>query len=145
MLQNEYFQLSAPKSTGKEIYNLNWITDRLRQCGKLYSNEDILRTLVELTAKTIADAILKEIEPAMVEAIYACGGGAFNSFLLDQITINSKIKVYTTRELGIDVDQLETIAFAWFAKRRVEKLPANYESVTGASQKCILGALYEIR
>ena len=55
---------------------------------------------------------------------------------------NSQIKVRTTQELGIDVDQMEAIAFAWFAKRRVEKLPANYETVTGASQKCILGALY---
>jgi anhydro-N-acetylmuramic acid kinase len=145
MLEDEYFQLPAPKSTGKEIYHLDWIKAKLAQATTQYSDEDVLRTLTELTAQTVADAIASQISAASVEAIYACGGGAFNGFLLERISHNSGIRVTTTKELGIDVDQLEAIAFAWFAKRRVEKKPANYESVTGASQKCILGALYEVR
>jgi anhydro-N-acetylmuramic acid kinase len=145
MLKDEYFHLPAPKSTGKEIYHLEWIRAKLAQAANQYSDKDALRTLTELTAKTVADAIHSQIPASSVEAIYACGGGAFNGFLLERIAVNSGIPVATTKELGIDVDQLEAIAFAWFAKRRVEKKPANYESVTGASQKCILGALYEIR
>lgn len=145
MLKDEYFHLPAPKSTGKEIYHLEWIKTKLMQAANQYSDKDVLRTLTELTAKTVADAIHNQIPASSVEAIYACGGGAFNGFLLERIAVNSGIPVTTTKELGIDVDQLEAIAFAWFAKRRVEKKPANYESVTGASQKCILGALYEIR
>ncbi|AUR52226.1 anhydro-N-acetylmuramic acid kinase [Aquella oligotrophica] len=145
MLKDEYFQLPAPKSTGKEIYHLDWIKAKLAQATAQYSDEDVLCTLTELTAQTVADAIASQISTSSVEAIYACGGGAFNGFLLERISHNSGIQVTTTKELGIDVDQLEAIAFAWFAKRRVEKKPANYESVTGASQKCILGALYEVR
>jgi len=145
MLGDEYFQLPPPKSTGKEVYHLDWINTQLAKCRKEYTNEEVLRTLVELTAKTVADAILKEVDLSEVEGIYTCGGGAFNGFLLERIADLSNMRVTTTKELGIDVDQMEAIAFAWFAKRRIEKLPANYESVTGASQKCILGALYEIR
>ena len=143
MLQDPYFSLAAPKSTGKEIYHLVWIQQHLQALNlEQAAAGDILRSLLELTAITVADAIKTVINPAQVEAIYACGGGAYNQFLLERIAENSQIKVRTTKELGIDVDQMEAIAFAWFAKRRVEKLPANYETVTGASQKCILGALY---
>lgn len=145
MLKDEYFNLPAPKSTGKEIYHLVWIKQQLIADNQTnVSDYHVLRTLVELTAKTVSDAICSHVEPSKVEAIYACGGGAYNKFLLEQIANNSGITVRTTEEVGIDVDQLEAIAFAWFAKRRIEKLPANYESVTGASQRCILGALYEV-
>lgn len=143
MLQDPYFSLAAPKSTGKEIYHLAWVQQHLMALNLVnYSDVDVLRSLLELTAITVSDAIKGVILPEQVEAIYACGGGAYNQFLLERIAANSQIQVKTTQELGIDVDQMEAIAFAWFAKRRIEKLPANYETVTGARQKCILGALY---
>ncbi len=143
MLQDPYFSLAAPKSTGKEIYHLAWIQQHLSTLGLINaSHADVLRSLLELTAITVSDAVKGVILPEQVEAIYACGGGAYNQFLLERIAANSQIQVKTTQELGIDVDQMEAIAFAWFAKRRIEKLPANYETVTGARQKCILGALY---
>lgn len=143
MLQDPYFSLAAPKSTGKEIYHLEWVQQHLDALDLINASPaDVLRSLLELTAITVADAIKGVIAPAQVEAIYACGGGAYNQFLLERIAANSQVHVKTTQELGIDVDQMEAIAFAWFAKRRIEKLPANYETVTGARQKCILGALY---
>lgn len=143
MLQDPYFSLAAPKSTGKEIYHLALVNQHLGALSLVnYSDVDVLRSLLELTAITVSDAIKGVILSEQVEAIYACGGGAYNQFLLERIATNSQIQVKTTQELGIDVDQMEAIAFAWFAKRRIEKLPANYETVTGARQKCILGALY---
>lgn len=143
MLKTPYFSQKTPKSTGKEIFHLNWVNQSIKNSNiTIYSKEDIARTLLELTAVTIVNAI-KKYGIHGIDAIYVCGGGAYNSYLLQRISELSSVKIAMTNELGIDVGSVEPVAFAWFAKQRIENKPANYESVTGATRRCILGALYE--
>lgn len=136
----DYFTLPAPKSTGRELFNLEWLQQSLVVQPDDISPEDVQATLLELTACTIANDI-KRLEA--VDAVYVCGGGAHNSQLLE--CISSKLdnkKVSTTAELGIHPDAVEALAFAWLAWAWENKIPGNVPKVTGASRPAVLGGHY---
>lgn len=141
LCSEEYFTLPPPKSTGKELFNLAWLEEKLTKFKSLKSH-DIQSTLCEFTAKTVADAIVKYAP--LCQAVYSCGGGSSNAYLQERLGHFLKgIKISTTDELGIPVQWVEAIAFAWLAKRRVEGKYGNIPSVTGAKSKVKLGAVYE--
>ena len=98
-------------------------------------------TLAELSARTIADAILSAADD--VALVLVCGGGVHNAYLMQRlhhylpgITVNS------TENRGLHPDWVEAAAFAWLAKRYLEGKPGNVPTVTGASRPETLGALY---
>ena len=134
MLSDEYFHKTPPKSTGREHFNASWLSKHLAKFPKL-SSADRQRTLTELTAQSIADA-LKGFE---IEEIIVCGGGAKNSLLLQRLHSLTRAKI--TQEPNSDA--LEAMAFAWLAYKRIHKEAVALSSVTGASKNSILGALYE--
>ena len=51
--------------------------------------------------------------------------------------------ICSTEKVGINPDAVEAVAFAWLAKRRMEKQPGNLTSVTGADEPVLLGAIYQ--
>lgn len=132
-----FFDLTPPKSTGRELFNLGWLESKLSD----ESVEDVQRTLVALTAGTITEAI-ERFAPDIQE-LFVCGGGAKNSLLMQELAVmNPARAVKTTAALGMDAQDVEGAAFAWLAKRFVERQPGNLPSVTGAEGGRILGALY---
>lgn len=144
LLADNYFKKPFPKSTGREYFNLDWLTPFVSE-GE-FSPNDIQCTLAELTAKTIADAIKKfSAEPRyqIPNTIFLCGGGAKNIFLVERIQKNcSNCTIKSTSEVGIDPQWIECAAFAWLAKQTLTHNTSNLISVTGASQNCILGGIY---
>lgn len=141
MLKEEYFQKPAPKSTGRELFNLNWLNKHLKRLPT-YQNADVQSTLLELTAITVSHSVIKSTP--QIDAIYTCGGGAYNNYLLERLQYHMpNIKISTTDELGISVQLVESIAFAWLAMQRINNQPGNLPSVTGASQHVLLGAIYK--
>ena len=140
LLKDTYFAKLPPKSTGREYFNLNWLNQYLLT-EKLYSPADIEATLVELTAKSIIDAIQKTFFDG---DIFICGGGARNDFLMSRLaaSANSAFTVQTTAICGVDPDWVEAIAFAWFAKQCIHHLPGNLPNVTGARKTAVLGGIY---
>jgi len=138
LLTDNYFQLSYPKSTGKEYFNLVWLNVRNLQA---YRPIDVQATLTELTAMTIAKAIQALTSQA---EILLCGGGAYNSYLLERLTLalGNQYICKLIDELGLSADILEAVAFAWFAKKCLAKEPIDLTSVTGAKTKAILGGVY---
>ena len=141
LCSEEYFCLPPPKSTGKELFNLSWLEGKLIKFNNLKS-EDIQATLCDFTAKTVSDSIMKYAP--LCQAVYSCGGGSSNTYFQGRLSYFLKgIKVSTTDELGVPVQWVEAIAFAWLAKRRVEGKYGNIPSVTGAKAKVQLGAIYE--
>lgn len=141
MLEETYFALPAPKSTGRELFNLNWLKNQMPSQSN-YDAADIQATLTELTAMSVARAI--EQAAPTTEAVYVCGGGANNGFLLERLSIQLKgKKLLATEELGVPARWMEAMAFAWLAMRRIHKLPGNLPVVTGASRKAIIGTIYE--
>lgn len=138
LLAHPYFSLPAPKSTGRDLFNLSWLQPYLQPA---YLAEDVERTLLELTAASIANAILKDCAPC--EAIYVCGGGAFNTLLVQCLQARlSPINVFKTDSLGLDVSLVEATAFAWLAKQCLKRQPGNLPKVTGAKDYRTLGAIY---
>jgi len=138
LLAEPYLALPPPKSTGRELFNMRWLLDRLGREQR--RPEDVQATLLEYTAATVADAVRRH---ALGAALYACGGGAHNSSLLAALARRlSPARVATTTALGLDPDYVEAIAFAWFARRTLAGLPSSAPSVTGARGARILGGVF---
>ena len=130
LLTDPYFALSPPKSTGPEYFNLDWLSRQLPSEAAV----DTQATLVELTARSICDAL-----PSTTETLILCGGGRHNGYLVERIAKLCNARVSACDALGIDGDGLEAAAFAWLASRTLNGLPGNEPSVTGARGAVVLG------
>jgi anhydro-N-acetylmuramic acid kinase len=138
MLAEPYLAQAAPKSTGRDLFNQQWLAQHLH--GVDDRPENIARTLLELTALSIADAI-KRFCPAIDEA-YVCGGGAHNGLLIERLSALIGCCIDPTDKLGVEVDWVEAVAFVWLAQRCVDGLSGNLPAVTGARGLRVLGAIY---
>lgn len=137
MLADPYFALSPPKSTGVDYFNAQWLDQFIHD--KRQPEQFLQRTLLELTARTIADALL----PARPETVAICGGGANNLMLMKRLAECLRpAHVTTTEPLGLHPDWVEAAAFAWLAKRTLASQPGNEPRVTGARGYRVLGAVY---
>lgn len=138
MLDEPFFALLPPKSSGRDLFNIAWLENKLRGDE---AAEDVQATLLELTCSTIAQAILQYC--GSVPEIYLCGGGAHNLTLCNRLAaLLPDSSVQTTDTLDVDGDYLEAIAFAWLAQQTLHRKPANLPLVTGASHSCVLGAIH---
>ena len=138
LLADPYFALPAPKSTGREQFNLDWLEQHLIDG---VSAVDVQATLLALSVQTIATAI-RNNGPA-VDEILGCGGGVHNAGLMTALAdALAPIKVGSTADIGIDPDFVEAAAFAWLARERVHGRPGNLPSVTGARGPRLLGAIF---
>lgn len=139
MLDDNYFQIPAPKSTGREYFNLQWLNQKIN--SKIYRPEDIQATLQHLTVRTIANSIQQlQIKP---DEVIICGGGVHNKHIVSLLSKTlGDVPVLSTADLGIDPNCVEAMAFAWLAKQRLDNLPGNIPSVTGAKKEVLLGGVY---
>jgi len=138
MKADGFFALPAPKSTGRELFNSYWLNNQLANFSE-ESPQDIQATLLSLTAETISEAILAL--PQSIDEVFICGGGAFNGSLMDSLTAKLS-HVATIDALGISPNWVECCAFAWLAKQRITSMAGNLTSVTGATRRAVLGAVY---
>ncbi|KXI29272.1 anhydro-N-acetylmuramic acid kinase [Paraglaciecola hydrolytica] len=133
-----YFSLPAPKSTGRELFNMSWLQQQLLQHPEINDPQVIQATLAMFTSRTIANEICKFPD---VEQVYVCGGGAKNEFLMECLESHlHECEVFTTDELGVDPDAVEAMAFAWLAYAHVNRIEGSLASVTGAKCNAILGS-----
>jgi anhydro-N-acetylmuramic acid kinase len=139
MSAHPFFALSPPKSTGKEVFSPSWLDSVM--AGTTVPIQDVARTLVELTAWAIADSL--RFLPAKPNQMFVCGGGAFNSFLVDRIESLTSLGLSSTSELGVDPQQVEAMAFAWLCRQTLRGRTSSLPAVTGASGPRILGAIYQ--
>ncbi len=142
LLQTEpYFAVAPPKSTGRELFNLSWLDGNLARLGEEVADEDVQRTLCELTVVTIAEAITKHAPEA--SEVLICGGGVHNPLTMERLTERLRpIDVGSTSSVGFDPDWVEAAAFAWLAARTMDGLPGNLPAVSGANHPVILGGIY---
>ena len=140
LLSDPFFKTQGPKSTGREVFNLNWLKHHLFSLPA-FPAEDIQATLLELTALTIVDS-LQSAQPHTDELL-VCGGGAHNTALMTRLaSLLPQTRVNSTQVKGVDPDWVEAMAFAWLAHCCLENIPTNRPSVTGARGLRILGAIY---
>ncbi len=141
-LQEPFFALPPPKSTGRDLFNTEWLQQQLqRHTQTKFRNEDVQATLCELTAVTCATAL--QAHATASRELVVCGGGALNAHLMGRLAHHLPgTTVRTSDELGVPAQHVEAAAFAWLAYRHVTGQPGNLSSVTGAAGPRILGALY---
>jgi len=138
ILNDGYFSLKYPKSTGREYFNKKFLINYLESFGKISPN-DIQATLLAVTVHSIAN----EIKKFNIQELLLCGGGAKNIFLMGELKkLLPKVYVRRTDDYNVKSDDLEAMIFAWFAFMRLEEKPVALESVTGAKRSTILGGLY---
>jgi len=137
MLSDEYFTKLPPKSTGREYFNETWFSNFLPIFNTI-NDEDIQRTLLELTAKSIA----KDVNASKLSQLILCGGGAKNAFLMQRLKELCKCEIKHSEDFGVNSDALEAMAFAWFAYKRDMNEAVELSSVTGAKKESVLGAVY---
>ncbi len=138
LLDEPYLGLPPPKSTGRELFNIPWLQNKLGLCER--RPENVQATLLQFTAATVAAAVRRHAPGA---ALYVCGGGAHNQALLTALArAVAPVPVSSTAVLGLDPDYVEAVAFAWFASRTLEGLTSSAGSVTGARGARILGGVY---
>ncbi len=141
LLAEPYFDLPAPKSTGRDLFNMHWLQARLAAAGPADGrpDADVQATLLELTARTIARAARE----SGADDVYACGGGTKNRALMARLArLLAPATLASTTDLGLAAEAVEATAFAWLAARRLAGLPGNLPAVTGARGPRVLGALY---
>ena len=121
-LKNHYFfKLSFPKTTGPEVFNLEYLENAQQQSGTwTISQEDVMATLNRFSAESIAEAIQKSMTKSNKFVVYASGGGAHNPLLmatLKSLLDNCTFKL--TNDLGINADAKEAVLFATLANEAI--------------------------
>lgn len=139
MLQDPYFSLTGPKSTGRELFNAGWIDRHLTACGMAQvAAPDVQATLCALTAHSIALSL-----PGDVRRVVVCGGGAFNAQLMARLQhALPAASVASSDNVGMPAMDVEAAAFAWLAEQTLLGMPGNVVAVTGAAGPRVLGAIY---
>jgi anhydro-N-acetylmuramic acid kinase len=137
-----YFALPPPKSTGRDLFHAQWLDARLQAAGcSAAPAADVMATLAELTAHSVAEALQRELPQA--RRLRICGGGAFNGHLMARWrALLPGVDVATTAADGVPPDQVEALAFAWLAACRLAGRSASLPAVTGARAARVLGAVY---
>ncbi|ATX71239.1 anhydro-N-acetylmuramic acid kinase [Spiroplasma clarkii] len=141
IIEHDFFQQAAPKSTGRELFNLEFIN----QYFDLKSQKvvDILNTCTQVTAAVIATEALKFYNTKFQCELIICGGGAYNAFLVKQIEerLNNKFIVKTLEEIGFNAKSKECVAFAILGYLSINDIKINIKKTTGGIGAVVLGSI----
>lgn len=136
LLDEPWFALPPPKSTGRDHFHADWLLPRLQ--GE--SVADVQATLAILSARTIAEA-LAAAQPH-TQRVIVCGGGVHNRTLMDALAEELVCPVESSAHHGLDPDFVEAMGFAWLARETLAGRAGNRPEVTGARGPRVLGAIY---
>ena len=142
LLEEAYFSAPPPKSTGRDLFSLEWLAAKL---GPFSAErpQDIQNTLTELTASAAISSVASYGQDSV--ELVVCGGGAFNTHLMERLQAGlPSMRVRSSDAHGLPPLQVEAAAFAWLARQAVRRQPGNLASVTGAAGPRVLGAIYPV-
>jgi anhydro-N-acetylmuramic acid kinase len=138
MLRDPYFASAPPKSTGRDLFNARWLQEKLKGSE---DSQAVQATLLELTARSVADAIARHCAGA--RRLIACGGGTKNDALMRRLAeLATPAALEASERHGIDPQHVEAAAFAWLAKLALDGRAGNLPAVTGARGPRVIGAIY---
>lgn len=140
LLAEPYFKLTPPKSTGRDLFSMQWLAGKLTPFSAARP-QDIQNTLTEFTARACIDSANEHARSG--SELMVCGGGAFNRHLMQRLQAGlPAMRVSSSAAHGLPPLQVEAAAFAWLARQTLTRQPGNLASVTGAAGARILGAIY---
>jgi anhydro-N-acetylmuramic acid kinase len=142
LLAEPYFAVAPPKSTGRDLFNADWLDANLRERTRHggLTDADVQATLLSLTVNSIADAVVTRC-PGATEVL-VCGGGAHNGAMMAALAAALAPRaVSTTAAHGVAPEHVEALAFAWLARETLTGRAGNLPAVTGARGPRVLGAV----
>lgn len=142
LLDEPYFSLPPPKSTGRELFNAAWLHSKLAKLPHPISAANVQRTLLELTALSITRSLDDLTMPA---ELIVCGGGAHNAALLQRLQqLVPACRVMPSDDCGLSADWVEAVTFGWLAHRTLSRQTVDSRDLTGASHPVIMGGVYYV-
>ncbi len=144
--QESYYRQPLPKTTGREFFGAQYVAQIMQRAAQLHiSDADLIATVTDLTAWSIADAYEQYVlAQHKASELIVGGGGSYNKTLLAMLGKRFAahgITVKTQEDLGLSSDAKEAVAFAILADCAYHGIPNNLPSVTGAQKPVIMGKL----
>ena len=148
LLENDFFRMPPPRSTGRELFGRDYVNELVAlNASRVFGGDrraaarDLVPTLTELTARSIADAIRTWLPPTGAGEVIVTGGGARNDTLMRRLSeLLAPTAVLSGATAGIDPDAKEAIVFAALAWAHAAGIPGNMPAATGAAGRRILGS-----
>lgn len=140
LLSEPYFQQNPPKSTGRELFNINWLKEKVKD--NYFKDVDVQRTLLQLTVESITSA-LKSLD-VKINQLIVCGGGIHNKFMINKLANKTSLDVQCSSDFGVDPDYVEALLMAWLAKQNREGIQLDLSKITGSRQAIIYGVSYNV-
>ena len=142
LLQDEYYFIEPPKTTGREYFSTKYIENILKFAPE--DPKDIIATLTALTAKTITQSYERFIYPQVsIDTIVIGGGGAYNKTMMKFLRqyLPKRIELKTHEDFGISNNFKEVMAFALLGYCNYYNIPNNLPCCTGAEKRVVLGKI----
>jgi len=142
LLQDEYYFIDPPKTTGREYFSAKYIENILKSAPP--EKEDIIATLTALTAKTIAQSYERFVYTnTHIDNAVICGGGAYNKTLMKFLReyLPKHIELKTCDDYEISNNYKEVMAFALLGYCNFYNIPNNLPCCTGAEKRVVLGKI----
>lgn len=137
LLADAYFSRTAPKTTGKEMFHLGYLTQAMNGFPTIRA-ADLIATLTALTACTVADAAHR----AGVTELIVSGGGTLNPTLMGMLRQQVPgMPVSTSDDVGVPSAAKEAYAFAVLGYLTAHGVPGTIPTCTGATHPSVLGSL----
>lgn len=145
LLDNRYFRLKPPKSTGREVFGIQysrWLIEQARGLG-CHRPEDVVATASELTVQTIIRAYRDFVMPlGPVDEVIVGGGGARNCYFMSRLREElSRARIMVHEDLGIPSQAKEGLAFAILGNELLSGHTNNLPSATGAARAVVMGKI----
>lgn len=142
LMQDEYYFVEPPKSTGREYFSPRYIENALKYAPE--DTKDIIATVTALTAKSIATAYERFVYPNVgIHEVVICGGGAYNKTLMRNLRsyLPRYIDLKTCEDYNISNNFKEVMAFALLGYCTYYGIPNNLPCCTGAKKRVVMGKL----
>lgn len=138
LLEEPYYGLPAPKSTGKELFHLGYVEAAIHAAGTTPSTADLVATLTELTVRTVVDAV----RAAGVTELFVSGGGARNPVIMAGFArALAPVPIRPTDDLGLGADEKEAVLMTLLGWCAWHGVPASLPGATGAREPRVLGSI----
>ena len=139
LLDNDFFEASFPKTTGPELFNLQYLKEAQQKSDTVdLSNEDILSTLCHFSAEAIVNAIKSTLNNLVKPKIFMSGGGMHNPILVELLQAGLPDCVFnTTNALKVNPDAKEAVLFALLANETLAGSPINFGAREGVPSVCM--------
>ncbi|RZL51130.1 MAG: anhydro-N-acetylmuramic acid kinase [Pedobacter sp.] len=139
LLNDEFFKIDFPKTTGPELFNIAYLQNAQKKSGTSnLSTEDVLATLCHFSGKAIVNAIERTVKSSAMPKIFMSGGGMHNPLLVTLLKEALPYAIFsTTDELQINPDAKEAVLFALLANETLAGNPINFGDREGVPSVCM--------